>query len=76
MEFKKILEEVKKEVTEKKSSEAIKAIIKKSGLEEYFNDGTEEGEMRLANIQELVTLAKRYDPPAGGSAPERILKIF
>src|SRR3989338_6936378 len=76
VEFKKILEEVKKEVTEKKSSEAIKAIIKKSGLEEYFNDGTEEGEMRLANIQELVTLAKRYDPPAGGSAPEGILKLL
>src|SRR3990167_10743923 len=76
VEFKKILEEVKKEVTEKKSSEAIKAIIKKSGLEEYFNDGTEEGEMRLANIQELVTLAKRYGPPAGGSAPEGILKLL
>ncbi len=66
--FKKILEEAQKELKSKSASEALKSIIKKSGLEEYLDDGTEEGEMRLANIKELVTLAKRFDdkkPPEG-----------
>ena len=67
-ELKKILEEVRKEIEEKGASEVIKTIIAKSGIEKYFEDGTEEGEMRLANIRELVTLAKRYnifDSPEG-----------
>ncbi len=69
--FEKILEEIKKGIETLGASEAIKLAIKKSGMEEYLDDGTEEGEMRMANVKELVTLAKRYDgakPPEGISA--------
>jgi len=69
----KILDEIKKDLEEEKASEAIKFAIKKSGLEDYFNDGTEEGEIRLSNIRELVTLARRYDIQ---NPPEGILKLM
>lgn len=62
------LEKIKNDILILKPTEAVKNLIKVSGLEEYFSDGTEEGEMRLSNIKELVTLAKRYDkfdPPEG-----------
>lgn len=72
-EFKKILAEIKNEIETRKASEAVKNILKKSGLEDYFEDGTEEGEMRLANVKELVTLAKRYDEM---KPPEGILKLL
>ncbi|MEK7162378.1 MAG: UvrD-helicase domain-containing protein [Patescibacteria group bacterium] len=72
-EFKKILAEIKNEIETKKTSEAVKSVIKKSGLEDYLEDGTEEGEMRLANVRELVTLAKHYDEMPG---PEGILKLL
>jgi DNA helicase-2/ATP-dependent DNA helicase PcrA len=66
--FKKTIEKIKTAIGEKKTSEAIKFVILKSGLKEYLNDGTEDGAMRLANIEELVTLARRHDdkkPPDG-----------
>lgn len=72
-EFKKILEELRAEIETSKASEAIKAVIKKSGLEEYLDDATEEGEMRLSNVKELVTLARRYDEIG---PPEGILKLL
>ncbi|MDP3784527.1 MAG: exodeoxyribonuclease V subunit gamma [bacterium] len=69
--FEALLEEIKKGIETLGASETIKLAIKKSGLEEYLDDGTGEGEMRLSNVKELVTLAKRYDgakPPEGISA--------
>lgn len=68
-----ILDELKKDIEAEKASAAIKILIKKSGLEDYFDDGTEEGEIRLSNIRELVTLARRYDPQ---NPPEGILKLL
>lgn len=68
LEFEAVIIKIKKLIEEKKPSEVIKELINVTGLEEYFSDGTEEGEMRLANIKELVTIAKRYDifnPPEG-----------
>lgn len=71
--FKKLLEAVKKDAEEKPASEVLKNLIKRSGLEDYFDNGTDEGEMRLANIAELASLAKRYDAK---KAPEGILTLL
>lgn len=68
-----LLDEIKNDLETVRASEAIKLMIKKSGIEDYFGDGTEEGEIRLSNIRELVTLAKRYDIY---DSPEGVLKLL
>ncbi len=70
--FKNILGEIKTAAATKPASVAVRFALSKSGLLEFFDDGTEEGEMRLANIKELASLAGRYDKL---SAPEGILKL-
>ncbi len=53
---------------EKKTSEFIKILIERINYKEYALDGTEEGEARWENIQELVTVASKFDefPPQEG----------
>jgi len=72
-EFRKLLAEIKKEAEEKPAAAAMKAALKKSGLMEYLDDGTEEGAMRLSNLEELASLARRYDEKP---APEGILALL
>ena len=75
--FKNILGEIKTAAETKSASAAVKLALSKSGLLEFYDDGTEEGEMRLANIKELASLAGRYDnPAAAGPPPEGILKLL
>ena len=69
----KLLDSIKSDLEMEKASEAIKLMIKKTGIEDYFNDGTEEGEIRFSNIKELVTLARKYD---FYNPPEGILKLL
>jgi len=71
--FRKILNEIKKESEEKKTSDLIKFILKRSGIEKMLKEGNEEEQERLENIRELVTLATKYDlyPPEEGL--ERLL---
>jgi DNA helicase-2/ATP-dependent DNA helicase PcrA len=38
----------------------IRHILKRAGYETYLRDGTEEGEQRYENIQELITVAAEY----------------
>ena len=73
MAFKNILREVGKAISEKPADEAISLVIKKSGIEEYLNDGTEEGSMRLSNVEELKSLSKRYK---NEKSPDGILKLL
>lgn len=39
----------------------MKLIFKKSGLEEWLNDGTENGEQRIENVKELFNVALKWD---------------
>ena len=39
----------------------IQKVYKESGYEKFLLDGTEEGEMRHENVQELLTVAKKYE---------------
>jgi len=56
-----LLEGIKKYAEDHKISETIKFIVKNTGLETMFRDGTDEDLERLENIKELATLAQKYD---------------
>ncbi|KND47998.1 MAG: DNA helicase II / ATP-dependent DNA helicase PcrA [Parcubacteria bacterium C7867-006] len=59
--FRKMLLDFKNVLTTEKPSEALKYIVKKSGIEDSLKTGLEEDTDRLENIMELVTLATKYD---------------
>lgn len=59
-EFQGVLEFIKEQIAAKKPSVVIKNFLEKTGLLAYYHNGTEEGEMRKANLEELTSLAKRY----------------
>lgn len=61
--FRNMLSEFEKILITKKPSEAIKYIIKTSGIEDSLNTGKEEDLERLENVMELVSLATEYDTP-------------
>lgn len=63
------LQEMGKELT---ASGLIKAVIDRTGYKEYLLDGTEEGEERFANVQELLTVSQKYDH----LSPELSLSTF
>ncbi|MEK7179899.1 MAG: UvrD-helicase domain-containing protein [Patescibacteria group bacterium] len=58
---------------EKKPSEVIKYIIKKTGIEEMYETGKEKDEEKLENVRELVTLATRYDTYPTNEGLEKLL---
>ena len=68
-----ILTAIKKNVKEKPASEVIKFVLAASGLENELKKGGEEGQERLENLRELVTLAAKYNHL---SAPEGILMLL
>ncbi len=60
--FDQIMMDIADEARTKPLAETITFIIKRTGLEtEFKKSGTEDDLSRLENLQELVTLAKRYD---------------
>lgn len=68
-----MLARIKDECEREKPSHVIKFIMKLTGLEaELLADGTE-GEERLENIRELVTLATKYDAMPQGEGIEQLL---
>ena len=70
--FDQIMSDIADEARTKPLSETLKFIIKRTGIEtELKKSGTEDDLSRLENLQELVTLGKRYDeltPEAGVEA--------
>ena len=71
--FKDLLNSIKETALNKKTSELIKFIITKTGIEKALKNGADDDKERLENIRELVTLASKYDifPPEEGM--ERLL---
>ncbi len=57
-----------------KLADLIEKVVKESGYEKYLSDGTLEGEMRLENIKELLTVAKKYEEFSGREALEMFLE--
>lgn len=69
----KILEKIAQYAKKEKPSNTIKFVMKESGIEDELAQGGEDGEERLENIRELVTLASRYDEYVGEAGIERLL---
>jgi DNA helicase-2/ATP-dependent DNA helicase PcrA len=59
--FWKLLDDIKKEIMEKKPSESVKFVIQETGIEKLLQNGDSEDEERLLNIRELVSVATQYD---------------
>lgn len=67
-EFFGLLEKIKKTINSQPLSKALFFIIKESGYQNYLDNGTEEGIMRMDNLKELVVLSMKHDglkPPRG-----------
>ncbi|MCR4330497.1 MAG: UvrD-helicase domain-containing protein [Patescibacteria group bacterium] len=60
-EFRGMLEEIREYALKEKTSETVKFIMSRSGIEAILKKGTEDDKERLENIKELVTLATKYD---------------
>ncbi len=69
-----ILEEIKEKIESLKTSEVIKFVVKKSGIESELSAGTDEDIERLENIKELATLALKYDNLSNGAGVEKLLE--
>ncbi|MBI2099799.1 MAG: UvrD-helicase domain-containing protein [Candidatus Vogelbacteria bacterium] len=72
-EFQKLLGAIRERAEAEPPSSVLKFIIQAAGLEKLYQDGTEEGAERLANIKELVTLALRYDVEPAGEAVHKLI---
>ena len=79
--FYRLLEEIKEKISAKggqgpylKTSDVIKFVVKKSGIELELSSGTEEDMERLENIKELATLALKYDNLVNGLGVEKLLE--
>mgnify|MGYP001946141811 CR=1 FL=1 len=73
--FDDIMMDIAKAANEKKLSDTIKFIMKRSGLEDHFiEEGTEEAMERIENLRELVTLASRFDTVDPNEAVEMLLE--
>ncbi len=60
-EFYKLIEDARTMSTTLGAGGIIKYILTTSGYKEYLKDGSEEGEERLRNVEELVSVASKYD---------------
>ncbi len=72
-EFKKLLERIKDALLTQKTSDAIKFVIKVTGMEDLYSTGQEEDTERLENIMELVSLASLYDDNTPEDGIEKFL---
>ena len=66
--FRELIEELDAVASRQKLSFLVKKTIELAGLKNFLLDGTEEGINRFENIQELLTVTKKYDqeiPPRG-----------
>ena len=67
-----IVEPIRQELADKSVLEVLDAILERTGYARYLQDGTEEGDERLANVEELRTKAQGYDE----LSPENALSAF
>jgi DNA helicase-2/ATP-dependent DNA helicase PcrA len=70
--FADIIEPIRRDLADKSVLEVLDTVLESTGYARFLQDGTEEGEERLANVQELRTKAQNYDE----LAPENALSAF
>jgi len=72
--FGQIIKEVDKKMKKLTTSEVIDLVTDKFGYKEYLLDGSDEGEMRWENVQELKTVAAKYNNLKGQEGLEAFLE--
>ncbi|MCK5027034.1 MAG: UvrD-helicase domain-containing protein, partial [Candidatus Pacebacteria bacterium] len=60
-EFYTLLSDIQKKAETTKTSDLIKFVLKRSGVEEMLQNSTDEDQERLENLRELASLAIKYD---------------
>ncbi len=69
-----LIDNFRKVNKEKKLTDLINFIIKKTAYEKYIRDGSEQGEYRWENIKELFTVADKYNQFEPGIGLEKFLE--
>jgi DNA helicase-2/ATP-dependent DNA helicase PcrA len=59
--FVELIEPLRAAAHERTVSETLHTVIERSGYARHLQDGSEEGEERLQNVEELLTKAQEYD---------------
>lgn len=72
-EFWQLLSDIKEYALQEKTSNLIKFVSEKTGIEASLKTGHEDDNERLENIHELVTLATKYDILPPDEAVEKLL---
>lgn len=72
--FYETLDEIREKIKTAKTSDVIKFIIKRSGIEQELISGTDEDRERLENVKELATLAIKYDNLENGLGVEKLIE--
>ncbi len=72
--FNMMLDEIAQKTQSEKASDLVRFVIKRTGLEEMFQQGTEEDLERLENVKELATLATKYDFMIPGEGVTKLLE--
>jgi len=71
--FRNALAQINDHAKRARTSTTVKFVMKVTGIEDMYKNGTEEDQERLENIKELVTLATKYDILPGD---EGIIKLL
>lgn len=72
--FYRILARIREKVEKEKASVVVKFVIEESGLASMLREGDYEDEERLENLQELVTVATKYDRLPLGEGVDALLE--
>lgn len=72
--FDKTMEQLRREMVQHPLSSFLRFLIKHTGYETYLAGLGRDGETRLENVRELVSLARRYDALPVGEAVSRLLE--
>ena len=72
--FEHIMTDVREKIKHSSLHESLKFIMERTGIERTFKDDGEEGQERLENLRELVTIATRYAHLTGNEAIEQLLE--
>ena len=72
VEFANVIKECKKKMSKVKISQFLDFLLKSVGYREYILDGTDEGNSRWENVQELFTAIEKYDK----FSTEEALRLF
>ncbi len=72
--FEALMDELREELAKKPLSDALKFLVKRTGMEEELRRGGEAEQEHLENIQELVSLATQYHSYTGLDGAEKMLE--